>query len=194
MVSIHLEKAAPMKKLLLAAVAAAGIAGSTFAYNAYAANEPPNAARMQQMQEERAAMLDARLAGFKAGLKLTADQEKFWTPFESAIRDAAKARMDAMQQMREKMSQKGAERPSPIDHMQMMSDHMSKMASELKLVADAGKPLYDSLNEAQKRNFGPLMHELMQPPGGGHMGWRHGMGGGMGPGGMMGRGMMDEDD
>ncbi len=162
-----------MKKLLLAAVAVAGIAGSTFAYTAYAANEPPSAAQMQQMQEERAAMLDAHLAGIKAGLKLTADQEKLWPQFESAIRDAAKARGEAMRQMRETMGQKGAERPSPIAHMQMMSDHLAKMSAELKSVADAGKPLYEALNDAQKHNFGPLMHELMQPPGhmGDHMGW-----------------------
>jgi hypothetical protein len=175
-----------MKNMLLAAVAVVGIAGSTFAYTAYAANEPPSAARMQQMQEERAAMLDAHLAGFKAGLKLTADQEKLWAPFESAIRDAAKARGEAMKQMRETM-QKGAERPSPIDHMQLMSTHMATMSAQLKLVADAGKPLYDSLNETQKRSFGPLMRELMPRGGhGGHMGWRWGHGeDGDGPGGMM---------
>jgi hypothetical protein len=176
-----------MKKLILAAVVAAGLAGSTFAYKAIAANEPPSAAQMQQMQEQRAAMLDARLAGLKAGLKLTADQEKLWPPLESAIRDAAKARGEAMQKMRELRDQKGAERPSPIDHMQMMSDHLAKMSAEIKTVADAGKPLYDSLNDIQKHNFGPLMHELMQPPGGGgHMGWHwhHGEGD-EGPGGMM---------
>jgi hypothetical protein len=161
-----------MKNWLLAAVAAAGIAGSTFAYTAYAANEPPNAARMQQMQEERAAMLDARLAGFKAGLKLTADQDKLWAPFEGAIRDAAKARMDAMRQMHDKMGEKDAARPSPIERMEMMSEHMSKMASELKIVADAGKPLYDSLNDMQKRNFGPLLHDLMPRGGHGEHGWR----------------------
>jgi len=162
-----------MKNLLLAAVAAAGLAGSTLAYSAYAANEPPNAARMERMQEERAAMLDAHLAGFKAGLKLTADQDKLWAPFESAIRDAAKARMEAMRQMRDKMDQKDAQRPSPIDRMEMMSDHMAKMSSELKIVADAGKPLYDSLNDTQKRSFGPLLHDLMPRGGhGDHMGWR----------------------
>ena len=168
-----------MKKLLFAAIAAAGIAGSTFAYTAYAANEPPSAARMQQMQEERAAMLDAHLAGVKAGLKLTGDQEKLWPPFESAIRDAAKARGEGMRQMHDMMGQKDAERPSPIAHMQLMSDHLAKMSTELKTVADAGKPLYEALNDAQKHNFGPLMHELMQPHGhmGGHMGWwRHGQG------------------
>ena len=174
-----------MRKLLLAAVALAGVAGSTFAYTAYAANEPPSAARMQQMQEERAAMLDARLAGIKAGLKLTADQEKLWAPFESAIRDAAKAMGEDMARMHEMHDQKGGENASPIAHMQTMSEHMAKMSTQLKIVADAGKPLYDSLNETQQRRFGPLMHELMPRGGhgGGHMGGRWGHGeGGEGPG------------
>ena len=180
-----------MKKLILAAVAAAGIVGSTFAYTAYAANEQPSAERMQQMQEQRAAMLDAHLAGVKAGLKLTADQEKLWPPFEAAIREAAKARGEAMMQMmqmRHGAGDKAAERPSPIAMMETMSEHMARMSSEMKSVAGAGKPLYDSLTDAQKRNFGPLLHTMMQP--GGHMGGNWGDGHGMGPGGMMGSGGM----
>jgi LTXXQ motif family protein len=172
-----------MRKLILTAIAAAGIAGSTFAYTAYAANEPPNAAHVQQMQEERAAMLDAHLAGFKAGLKLTADQEKMWAPFESAIRGAAKERGEAMMKMHEMMGGKDGAKPSAIDHMLTMSDEMGKMSSELKIVADAGKPLYDSLNDMQKRNFGPLLHDLMPRHGhGGHMGGRGPGDDGEGPG------------
>ena len=44
-------------------------------------------------------MLDASLAGLKAGLKLTPDQEKLWPPFEAAVRDATKLRMDQMTAM-----------------------------------------------------------------------------------------------
>ena len=36
-------------------------------------------------------MLDARLAGLKAGLRLTPDQEKLWGPFEAAVRDFAQS-------------------------------------------------------------------------------------------------------
>ena len=34
------------------------------------------------------------------------------------------------------------------------------MGEQLKMVADAAKPLYDSLSDAQKSDFGPLMHEF----------------------------------
>ena len=42
------------------------------------------------------AFTDARVAGLKAGLKLTAEQEKNWPAVETAIRDLAKERADRM--------------------------------------------------------------------------------------------------
>ncbi len=53
----------------------------------------------QHWAADRAAMLDAELAGLKAGLKLNPDQEKLWPSFEAAIRDAAKLHMDQMMAM-----------------------------------------------------------------------------------------------
>ena len=44
---------------------------------------------------------DARVAGLKAGLKLTAEQEKNWPAVETAIRDLAKERADRMATRRE---------------------------------------------------------------------------------------------
>ena len=50
--------------------------------------------------------------------------------------------------------------------MTMMSEHLQKMGEQLKVVADAAKPLYDSLTDAQKRDFGPLMQRIQatRPP------------------------------
>jgi len=53
-----------------------------------------------------------------------------------------------------------SERPSPIERMTIMSEHLQKMGEQLKAVADAGKPLYDSLTDAQKHDFGPLMRDF----------------------------------
>ncbi len=47
------------------------------------------------------AFTDARIAGLKAGLKLTAEQEKNWPAVETAIRDLAKERADRMAARRE---------------------------------------------------------------------------------------------
>jgi hypothetical protein len=144
-----------MRKLVLTCLTAAALAGSAFAYNAFAApGDTPDAPRMHEMAD-RGFLLDAKLAGMKAALKLTPDQDKLWSPFESAVRDAVKARREAM---RERMD--GDERPSPIERLNQMSDHLAKASSRLKLVADAAKPLYDGLDETQQRHFGPLLKTL----------------------------------
>ena len=153
-----------MRKSLLAAAAIVGLASSTFALNAFAA--APDLTQLQLVQERHAVMLDAHLAAMKAGLKLTADQEKNWPAFETAIRDAEKARAERWRQARERMS--GGEQPSPIERMTMMGEHLKKMGEQLQIVADASKPLYDSLTDEQKRAFGPLMREFRLR--GGHSG------------------------
>ena len=45
--------------------------------------------------EDRAALLDARIAALKTGLNLTLEQENNWAPLEDAIRANAKARAGA---------------------------------------------------------------------------------------------------
>lgn len=150
-----------MRKLLIVCVALG--AGLICAGGAFAAGDAPlpsPAAEAATVQQEHAAMLEAHLAGLKAGLQLTADQEKNWPPLEAAIRAAAKAHEEGLRQMHER--KEGGERPSPIERMRMMSDHMSKMSTELMAIADAGKPLYDSLTDAQKRVFGPLLREFVE--------------------------------
>ena len=151
-----------MKKLVVGAIAAVALAGSVFALGAAAAPTDPSspAGDMRAMAEGRAFMLDARLAGMQAALKLTPDQEKNWAPFEAAVRDAAKARMEQMRAMHEAM--RGGERPSPIDHMNMMADRLAKVSADVKAIAGAAKPLFDSLDEMQKRHFGPLLMTLRE--------------------------------
>lgn len=145
-----------MNKLVVGALAAAALAGSVFALGAAAAPADPSS---PAMAEGRAFMLDARLAGMKAALKLTPDQEKNWAPFEAAVRDAAKARMEDLHAMHEATH---GERPSPIDHMNMMSDRLAKASANLKAIAGAAKPLFDSLDETQKHHFGPLLMTLRE--------------------------------
>lgn len=162
-----------MKKLALSALVAAAVAGSAFTLPAVAASDNAMAPAAASGMTEPGFLLDAKLAGMKAALKLTPEQEKLWPAFESAVREGAKLRMEMMDSMHEGM--KAGERPSPIDMMTKMSDHLAKVSQTLKQIADVAKPLYDSLNEEQKGEFGPLLHMLH---GGGMMGG-HMMGGGM---------------
>jgi hypothetical protein len=96
----------------------------------------------------------------KAALKLTPDQEKNWAAFESAVRDAAQARREAFKEMRQAWS--GDARPSPIERMTAAADRLAKASSEIKAIAEAAKPLYESLDGGQQRHFGPLMASLIE--------------------------------
>jgi len=167
-----------MNKLIIGSVAAVALLGPALAVAAAPGDQTPPANQAREWGGDHGFMLDARLAGMKVALKLTADQEKLWTPFEAAVRDAAKERLEARRAAREAM--KGDQRPSPIERMTMMSDRLEKASTNLKAVAAAAKPLYDSLDDAQKQHFGPLLASLRER--GPHEGmmaaqWRHRDGG-----------------
>ena len=176
----------PFLRLSLTAFAASSL--SITAAVAQVADPPPEGMRwMQQWQADHEAMLDAKLAGLKAGLKLTPDQEKLWGPFESAGRGAADMRMkhmeDRISRMREirrgegkEGEEGGGEGASPVDRLDRLASRLSEAGAALKKVADAARPLYDSLDEQQKRVFGFLSREMMRMR-------HHEMGMGMGPGG-----------
>jgi zinc resistance-associated protein len=113
---------------------------------------------------DRAAFLDARIAALKAGLEMNADQEKFWPALESAMRDVAKdraARFAAWKEQREEH-----QNVSPVDRLSRASEWMSARAAGLQKLATAAKPLYDSLDDSQKRRFALLFRM-------GREHWRH---------------------
>ncbi len=148
-----------IKRTLLAALFVAVLSAPILAVAAEGDQQASGAERMQHWAADRETMLDAKLAGMKAGLGLTADQEKLWSPFESAVKDADKSRMDAIGQMMRMRAQ--GERMSPIDHLDAVANRLSQGAANIKKIADAAKPLYDSLDESQKHKFGMLGRMLM---------------------------------
>jgi gas vesicle protein len=153
-----------MKRILLGTLAAAAV--SAFALTAAPAqsdqpSKPTMAERMQHWAADRGTLLDAKLAGIKAALGLTADQEKLWSPFESAVKDASKARMDAMQKMMQTRDQD--QHMSPVDHLQAIADRLSQGAADVKKIADTAKPLYDGLDASQKEKFAMLGRDMLMP-------------------------------
>jgi LTXXQ motif family protein len=197
-----------MRRILLPLTA---LTVCVFALAAPAASDEPSGPmgmeRMQRWATDHEALLDAKLAGLKAGLKLTSDQDKLWPPFESAVRDAAKLHMEHMKSMMEHMQkmhemmesmQKSEEKKSegmnettapgqtmsPVDRLEAIGQRMSEHGAAITKVADAAKPLYASLDDSQKRLFAVLGREMFMM-GHGHRGME--MMGGMG---MMGPGEM----
>ena len=143
-----------MKRTLVVALAAVFASAPAFALAAEGDQQSSHAERMQQWAADRETVLDAKLAGMKAGLALTADQEKLWGPFQSAVQDAAGSRMDAMRQIMQ--TRAPGEQMSPVDHLEAIANRLSQDATDVRKIADAAKPLYDSLDESQKHKFGML--------------------------------------
>jgi LTXXQ motif family protein len=179
-----------MRPLLRASLAAFAAFGLAIPAAAQSAGPPPVETHRMQWAQDHEAMLDAKLAGLKAGLKLTPDQETLWGPFEAAVRAAAAMRMEHMQEMMARMHDMRAgddmekedgefgEAMSPVQRLDRLANRLTEDGAALKKIADAAKPLYDSLDEQQKRVFGFLSREMMRMP---HPGMEMGMGMEMGP-------------
>jgi hypothetical protein len=103
---------------------------------------------LQLSAEDRAAFLDARVAALKAALRLRPDQEAKWPPVEQAWRNFAKLREERIEARRN-----DAPSSDPVERLQHRADAMIKMGVSLKQLSDATTPLYQSLDDGQKRRF-----------------------------------------
>lgn len=106
----------------------------------------------QLSPQDRAAFLDARIAGLKAGLQLTPDQEKNWPAFESALRGLAKVHQEN-RQARAQLRQQEGQPQDAVERLRRRAAMLSNMGAALKQVADTEQPLLASLNDDQKRRF-----------------------------------------
>jgi hypothetical protein len=132
-------------RMLAAATTAATFSVSGFTITAAAqTDEQPTHAELVQRWAE--AGIDAQLKGMKTSLRLTADQEKDWAPFESAVKDAEKARVIALQKEQ-------SSNLSPMDRNSAKADRFAQSQADLEKIIEAAKPLYQSLDGAQKHKF-----------------------------------------
>jgi hypothetical protein len=147
-----------LKPLLVGAAALGLVAGTSFVY---AQQGPGGERHFMPSPEDRAAFLDARVAALKAGLKLTADQEKNWPAFEQAYRDFAKLRGE---QWRARFHERGegqpAENANPPQRLEQRADAVVARGAALKKLADATGPLYQSLDDSQKERFQLLVRMM----------------------------------
>jgi hypothetical protein len=157
-----------MRSLTVAAVAVLTIVGAlaAVAQPQPAPTEPQPFARWQPSAEDVGALTDARVAGLKAGLKLTAEQERHWPAVDRAIRDAARERFD-------RVSARRSAPPAvdPIERLRQRADALTGAANTIRRLADAAAPLYQSLDEAQKRRFA-MLARMAAPHRGGPGFWR----------------------
>jgi hypothetical protein len=106
--------------------------------------------------EDMRAFAEARLAGLKAGLTLTPEQERNWPAFEQAARDMQKLRLDRMNSFMAERRNPQPRSSDPADRLRQRGTAMADTGAALKKLADATDPLYKSLDDNQKRRFAIL--------------------------------------
>ena len=144
-----------MLKAVVAATAAVTIAGSTVSY-AQRSERPDDARRWQPTTEDMRAFQAARLAALRAGLALTPDQETHWPAFEQAMRELQQLRLNRVAAMRNARRGDPSQIVDPAERMRQRAVRLSENGAVLKRLAEATEPLYQSLDEAQRRRFAIL--------------------------------------
>lgn len=107
--------------------------------------------RVELTANQMADRSDARIAKMKVDLNLTADQDKNWPGFASAMQDMNKKQADRRIARRDTREQQG--NVDLIDELRRNADSQIDHANERKKLADASQPLYASLNEQKKARF-----------------------------------------
>ena len=128
------------------AVTAAAILLISVFTNVAAAQSDQQPTHAELAQHWAEAGIDAQLKGMKTSLRLTADQEKDWGSFESAVKDAETARFIALQ----KEQSSGL---TPMDRLNAKAERLTESQAGLDKIVEAAKPLYLSLDDTQKHKF-----------------------------------------
>lgn len=157
----------------VATIALAALLAGTGTYAVAQQNPAPNAPAVSQdqgrqdrrprmSQDDFNRLVDARVASIKAGLKLSADQERLWAPVETAIRTSAADRFARFEQRPTR------EQRQSLDFMQRLerrSTMRTEGAQRSAAVTTALRPLWDSFSEDQKRIAPRLLREAVDADG-----------------------------
>jgi len=146
-----------MPKIAAAVLTALFVTASSLAYaQAPFEGEYPSAADL-------ARLMDVRINIVKAALNLTPDQEKYWPAIEDAIRNRVKdrqARVAAaaarLNELRDRSPFEVMRDRDPVAFLHRRADALTQRGADLKKLADAWQPLYQTLTPDQRRRMGAL--------------------------------------
>ncbi len=144
-----------MRRAIVAGAVALVIAG-TSVVQAQHRGDADGGRRWQPSIEDLRAFGEARLAALKAGLMLTAEQERNWPAFEQAARDLGKLRVDQVTAMRNATPSR-----DPVERLRQRATAMADTSAALKKLAEATDPLYKSSRRQPEASVLDA-----QPPGG----------------------------
>jgi hypothetical protein len=148
------DRRSSMLKIIAAGVTALFVIAAPLAYAEQAASQ----GRLSASDLEN--LTDARIEIVKAALQLTPDQEKLWPPIEDAIRARAKDRqariamvVERARELRDRSRIEVLRDRNPIEFMKRRADRLAQRSADLKRLADAWEPLYQTLTPQQKRRM-----------------------------------------
>lgn len=124
------------------------------------AQAPLAGASEQLSPADWGALTDARINITRAALQLTPEQQKYWPAVADALRARAEhrqARIASAQTRIGELRNGGLEAVrdrNPIDFLNRRADALAQRAADLKKLADAWQPLYQTLTPDQKRRMG----------------------------------------
>ena len=148
-------------KIVTAGVTALFMTVSTLTYAQAPSKDTKEVERLNEA--DVAAVTDARVNVIKSTLQLTADQEKLWPAVEDAIRARARDRQTRLANLQKEADElRGKSRVeilrdrNPIEFLNKRADALTQKATDLKKLAEAWQPLYQTLTPDQKRRMGFL--------------------------------------
>jgi LTXXQ motif family protein len=148
------DRRSSMLKIIAAGVTALFVIAAPLAYAEQAASQ----GRLSASDLEN--LTDARIEIVKAALQLTPDQEKLWPPIEDAIRARAKDRqariaiaVERARELRDRSRIEVLRDRNPIEFMKRRADRLAQRSADLKRLAEAWEPLYQTLTPEQKRRM-----------------------------------------
>jgi hypothetical protein len=142
-----------MRKSLILFMSAALLTGTALTGSAAARDRSDRTELTASQMTDRA---EARTAKMKVDLNLTADQEKNWPGFASAMQDMSKKQADRRIAMRDARAQQHGTFDA-LDEMRKNADSQIERSNDRKKLADAAQPLYTSLDEQQKSRFSEIL-------------------------------------
>jgi hypothetical protein len=138
-----------MRKTLILVTTAAMLVGTAITGSAVARDRSDRTELTASQITDQAA---ARAAKMKADLRLTPEQEKNWSAFETAVVDMWKKQAEQQIAWRNAHAkQQGS--VDLVDEMRKDADEHINQANAWKKLADAAQPLYSSLDDQQKHRF-----------------------------------------
>jgi hypothetical protein len=142
-----------MRKTVIFVMSTALLIGTAITGSAVARDRADRSELTASQMTDRA---DVRTAKMKVDLNLTADQEKNWSGFASAMQDMSKKQADRRIAIRDARAQQHGSFDA-LDEMRKDADSQIERSNDRKKLADAAQPLYTSLNEQQKSRFAEIL-------------------------------------